>query len=76
MIYTETANNVTLNMTHRDYEQLLLALGMALGSALQQNDSSLVPGLIQFVNELNRTNPHFTPLAFMPLAPPAEGAHD
>lgn len=57
MTYTKDGEKVTIEMTHEDYETLLLMLGAATGAV---HDEGSFYGFLKFVNELNRTNPRFT----------------
>jgi hypothetical protein len=61
MTYTEEGDNVTLEMTRDDYARLLMIVGIATGSAFGQGTTSHAWSIIRFINELNRTNPAFTP---------------
>jgi hypothetical protein len=56
--YTRNGEKVTIEMTREDFEQLLLILGFAIGAAHRQGPEMFYRHL-QFVNELNRTNPEF-----------------
>ena len=58
MKYTEKGDTVTLEMSRAEYSNLLIAIGIAAGSA---TDRQVFWGWMQFVNELNETNPQFTP---------------
>jgi hypothetical protein len=58
MTYKSEDDRVTLEMSREDYGQLLLLLGMALGASGGGESFSRI---LMFVNELNRTNPNFTP---------------
>lgn len=60
MTYTESGDKVTLEMTRDDYSTLMFMLSGALGSASQGRGLSF-NSCLRFVNELNRTNPNFTP---------------
>jgi hypothetical protein len=51
-------DQVRLEMTTGEYEQLLLVLGMAIGAT---ETAELRRTLFRFVNELNRTNPNVKP---------------
>ena len=59
MTYTRQANEVILQMTVEDYQQLL----MMLGAGLSTTRPPILWDWVQFVNDLNRTNPEFTPYA-------------
>lgn len=67
MIYTEKGDSITIEMTRNDYEQLMLILGYACGAASAKNPAIFYTWLA-FVNDLNATNPNFTPREI-----PAEG---
>ena len=58
MKYTEKGDTVMLEMSRAEYSNLLIAIGIAAGSA---TDRQVFWGWMQFVNELNETNPQFTP---------------
>ena len=58
MTYTQHGDEIVLQMTVEDYQRLLLMLGVAAASAV---NSPTFRVWIEFVNELNRTNPAFTP---------------
>lgn len=57
MMYSEKGDTVTLEMSRADYGNLLIAIGIAAGSA---SDKKAFWGWMQFVNQLNAGNPHFT----------------
>jgi hypothetical protein len=59
MTYSEKGERVTLEMTQHDYEMLVMILGFATGK-LEPQQTATFWLWIQFVNELNRTNPHFS----------------
>lgn len=65
MTFSEKGDTVTLTMTQSDYLQLLLILGYATGSA---KDPTTFRSFLRFTNELNRTNPRFTPYELGPEA--------
>jgi hypothetical protein len=54
-----SSGNVVLRMTAEDYYMLLMALGMATGSAAK-NGQDTKPW-IELVNKLNEGNPDFVP---------------
>jgi hypothetical protein len=56
--HTEADGRVTLEMRYEDWEQLLNILGYACGRAMTE-DRELFWRYLDFVNRLNRTNPHF-----------------
>ena len=58
MKYTEKGDTIMLEMSRAEYSNLLIAIGIAAGSA---TDRQVFWGWMQFVNELNETNPQFTP---------------
>lgn len=60
--YTKTGDRITLEMSVDDYDNLLLNLGYQAGrlSPAEEDDAGFYRS-IAFVNELNRTNPNFTP---------------
>lgn len=60
MTYTKDGEQITLEMTLDDWEKLLLILGFAIGTVHRQEGSPQFYSFLQFVNELNRTNPRFT----------------
>jgi hypothetical protein len=48
-------------MSRDDFDRLTLMLGFALGGALRDSDRRQFYAWLAFVNELNATNPDFTP---------------
>ena len=58
MKYTEKGDTVTLEMTRGEYENLLLAMGIAAGSA---SDKKAFWRWIEFANRLNAGNQNFIP---------------
>lgn len=58
MTYTLQEDRVTLEMDRDDYDHLLLILGFAIGAV---HDNNFFYRWLEFVNDLNRTNPYFTP---------------
>jgi hypothetical protein len=58
--YTETDGRVTIEMSLHDWEWLMVLLGYAMGAARDEKHW-LFPPILDFVNRLNRTNPHFQP---------------
>jgi hypothetical protein len=58
MKFTENGDTVTLEMSRADYGNLLIAMGIAAGSA---TDKKAFWRWMRFVNELNTGNPQFTP---------------
>jgi hypothetical protein len=71
--YTESDGRVTVEMSRENYEQLIHILGFSLG-ALKKGNEETFYRWIDFVNRLNRTNPHFQqyeiPEAYRPKEPP------
>jgi hypothetical protein len=59
--YEEKPDAVVLTMSKDDFDRLLLMLGFAAGAAKAQGDNVRFYSWIEFVNELNRTNPRFIP---------------
>lgn len=59
MRFTETREEVTLQMCREDYDTLLLLLGMALSTL--SSDRERFYRTVKFINELNAGNRHFTP---------------
>jgi hypothetical protein len=66
MTYARKGNNVTLEMTTADYNELLMLLGYTTGEAMKDGDKEGARWRFDFINRLNRTNPHFTPYALAP----------
>lgn len=58
--YTETDGRVTIEMSHADWERLLFMLGSAIADEWDESQE-LFYLFLDFVNRLNRTNPHFRP---------------
>jgi len=61
MTYIEQGTIVRLEMTRNEFEEFLLVLGFAAGAALREPDQAIFWRWINFANEVNRTNPRFTP---------------
>jgi hypothetical protein len=55
-------NEYTFTLTRDQYDQLLIALGMAAGTAHGQGNRKLFIGLLRLANEINKNNPNW--LAF------------
>ncbi len=58
--YKRQGDDITLEMTVGDYEQLLMILGYAIGACSERSEQEFYLWL-KFVNELNTGNPHYTP---------------
>jgi hypothetical protein len=56
MKYTEHGDTVTLEMSRAEYHNMLVAIGIAAGSA---TDRQAFWGWLQFLNELNEGNLQF-----------------
>jgi hypothetical protein len=62
MGYSENERGeVVLTMSRDDYQNLLLALGQAVGLALRDGESARATRGFLLVNRLNEGNPRFTP---------------
>jgi hypothetical protein len=61
MTYTEDGDRVTLEMNRADFERLLIMLSYAVGAALRAGARPMFWRWLGWINELNRTNPRFTP---------------
>lgn len=61
MSYSEKNGQVVLRMSREDYELLLIALGSAVGLALQVKWQLGLPVLTPLLNRLNSGNPNYTP---------------
>lgn len=61
MTFTRQGDEVTLQMTINDYYSLLFMLGEAFAVELTNSKQGIPWKWIRFVNEMNRTNPDFTP---------------
>jgi hypothetical protein len=59
MKYSREDDHVTLEMSLKDYERLLMIFGMTLGY-LKVYDEPAFWHCLQFVNEMNTGNPQFT----------------
>lgn len=46
-----------------DHDLLLIALGMATGTAMRDGNSALANHLLRLANTINADNPHWTPYA-------------
>ena len=69
MTYTRQGGRVILEMTVPDYERLLMMLGVSLASARPP----VLWDWVQFVNDMNRTNPDFAPYTTA-VSPMIEGS--
>lgn len=58
MKYTENGDRITLEMSRDDFERLLMMTGFATGAAKGTREFYM---WIKLVNDMNATNPHFTP---------------
>lgn len=58
MAYREENGQVVLTMSRRDYEELLMLMGFALGRTQSQ---TLLNNFVRFTNRLNSGNPNYTP---------------
>ena len=58
MSYSEKGDVITLEMSRADYNQLLIAMGMAAGLA---SERKFFWHWIDFANRMNTGNPHFIP---------------
>jgi len=61
MTYTRDGDRVTLEMTGEDFDRLIHLFGYAAGAATREEDKTLFYQWIQFANDLNATNPRWTP---------------
>jgi len=59
MKLTEKGDTVTLEMTRGDYDNLLIAVGIAAGVSAHDPDKTVFWMWIDFANRLNATNPRF-----------------
>lgn len=59
--YTRQGDQVTLEMSGDDFDQLLMILGYAAGSAHRDRELLTFYAWLDFTNRLNATNPSFTP---------------
>jgi hypothetical protein len=60
MKLTQIGDTITLEMTRGDWENLLVAVGIAAGVSSRDPDKTLFWHWIEFSNRLNATNPRFT----------------
>ncbi len=58
---TKADGSVILEMDRDDWERLLLMLGQVAGTAHRAGDVEQFYEWIKLANDLNRTNPRFTP---------------
>lgn len=56
MKYTENGDSITLEMSRAEYGNVLIAMGIAAGSA---TDRKAFWAWLEFLNELNEGNPQF-----------------
>jgi len=61
MTYTLQGERVTLEMTRDQFARLTIMMGFALGQCLRTDDRKMFYRWLQFINDLNATNPNFTP---------------
>jgi len=59
MKLTENGDNVTLEMSRGDWDNLLVAVGIAAGVSSHDADKTAFWNWIDFANRLNATNPRF-----------------
>ena len=60
MKYSEQGDRVTLEMLREEFETLLMIAGTGIGAASKGN-RALFWRWLDFINQLNTGNPHFTP---------------
>lgn len=68
-------NSVTLEMTLAEYERIVLIFGYATGAAMKEGEKDLAYGWLAFANEMNATNPGWTPYN-IPALTPSPGSVD
>ena len=62
MAYTEDhEGNVILTLESKDYESLLLCLGMATGYAVKEGNQKIANSFLELANRINLGNPDWTP---------------
>jgi len=52
---------MTFELSREDYQTLLLALGMAAGTASREGDDRLFRAFTRLANTVNKDNPDWTP---------------
>lgn len=52
---------MTIELTQDEFESLLIALGVAVGTFMKQKDWAEVHRLMRLANAINRNNPNWTP---------------
>jgi hypothetical protein len=62
LTYAREGDRVILEMSHEDFGRLMLMLHWAAGEAIDRGDALRFYRWVAFVNEMNRTNPDYTPL--------------
>jgi hypothetical protein len=55
------ADDITFTLTFDEFQCLLLSMGFAFGSAMQQNDPRLAYSFLHIANQVNKSNPHWKP---------------
>ena len=61
MKYTAEGDKVTLEMTRKEWENLLFALGVTADVALRHHDAQTYWRWIALVDRMNATNPDWEP---------------
>lgn len=61
MTYNEKDGHIHLDLTQEEYSELLYLLGIATGALENDTGWHGMYRAVEFVNELNRANPGFTP---------------
>lgn len=62
MTYKRVGEHITLEMRPSDYEKLLCILGLAMGAVRRMGwPRDTFYRILEFLNELNATNPEYTP---------------
>ena len=57
---------MTIELTQDEFDDLLLALGMATGGLLRVSDRQHYFRLLKLINAVNRNNPDFRPYEIPP----------
>jgi hypothetical protein len=58
-MYSETNDSVIIKLRHSEYETLLVVLGYALGSAVQNQEPQLADVMLKLSNAINEGNPNW-----------------
>lgn len=72
MTYARHGRLITLSLSHDEHRTLNAILAFACGAASREHPA-LARDILRFANELNRTNPDFTPFEIVDPSPKDPG---